>query len=101
MEVQRYHLFPQLGFVLLLAGVSRLLLARFDARPRSAPLFAMVLASLLLSAHRPTMRLRARAYRFPDPARTLKALERLDLLCREHRITQDQALTALDPIRTR
>ena len=76
MEVQRYHLFPQLGFVLVLVGVSRPLLARFDARPRSALLVAMVLASLLLVAHRPMMRLRARAYRFPDQARTLKALER-------------------------
>ena len=101
MEVQRYHLFPQLGFVLVLVGVSRPLLARFDARPRSALLVAMVLASLLLVAHRPMMRLRARAYRFPDQARTLKALERLNRLCREHRITREQALAALDPIRTR
>ena len=61
----------------------------------------MVLASLLLVAHRPMMRLRARAYRFPEQARTLKALERLNRLCREHRITREQALAALDPIRTR
>jgi membrane protein YdbS with pleckstrin-like domain len=101
MEVQRYHLFPQHGFVLVLVSVSRPLLARFDARPRSALLAAMVVASLLLVAHRPMMRLRARAYRFPDQARTLKALERLETLCREHRITRDQALAALDPIRTR
>jgi hypothetical protein len=101
MEVQRYHLFPQLGFVLVLVGVSLPWLARFDARQRSALLFATVLASLLLVAHRPMMRLRARAYRFPDQARTLKALERLEGLCREHRITRGQALAALDPIRPR
>jgi hypothetical protein len=101
MEVQRYHLFPQLGFVLVLVGVSRPLLARFDARPRSALLAALVLASLLLVAHRPMMRLRAKAYRFPDQARTLKALEHLERLCREYRITREQALAALDPIRTR
>jgi hypothetical protein len=101
MEVQRYHLFPQLGFVLVLVGLSRRALARFDARPRSILVFAMVLAFLLLSVHRPMMRLRARAYRFPDQARTLKALERLEGLCRKHRITREQALAALDPIRTR
>jgi hypothetical protein len=101
MEVQRYHLFPQLGFVLVLVGVSRPLLARFDARPRSALLAALVLASLLLVAHRPMMRMRARAYRFPDQACTLKALERLNRLCREQHITREQALAALDPIRTR
>ena len=36
MEVGRYHLFPQLGFVLVLVGASRPLLARFDRRPQSA-----------------------------------------------------------------
>jgi len=99
MEVQRYHLFPQLGFVLVLVGVSRTGLARFDARPRSTLLAATILASVLLAAHRPILETRARAYRFPDQARTLKALERLDGLCREHRITRRQALAALDPIR--
>jgi hypothetical protein len=99
MEVQRYHLFPQLGFVLVLVGVSRPGLARFDVRPRSTLLFATVLAFLLLAAHRPMMRMRARAYRFPDQARTLKALDRLEGLCREYCITRRQALAALDPIR--
>jgi hypothetical protein len=99
MEVQRYHLFPQLGFVLALAAISHSWLMRFDARPRSRLLIATVLASLLLVANRPMLQMRSRAYRFPDQARTLQALERLECVCREHRITREQALSALDPIR--
>ena len=47
------------------------------------------------------MRMRARAYHFPDQARTLKALDGLEGLCREYCITRRQALAALDPIRPR
>jgi hypothetical protein len=47
------------------------------------------------------MRVCARTYRFPDQARTLKALERLDGLCREHHITREQALATMDPIQPR
>jgi hypothetical protein len=100
MEVQRYHLFPQLGFVLVLTGISRPWVERFDRRPRSSLLVATVLAVLLLVAHRPILGMRARVYRFPDQARTLKALERLEDLCREHRITRAQVLAAFDPIGT-
>ena len=99
--VQRYHLFPQAGLVLLLAPAVQPALARFDARPGLALGAASVLAALLLAAHLPEFRRHAADYRFPDQHRTLAALERLDAICRDRGITRLQALAALDPIRTR
>jgi hypothetical protein len=101
LEVQRYHLFPQLGFVLVLVEASRPWLARFDRRPLSALSIATVLAALLMTAHRPTLERRAWTYRFPDQAATMNALERLESLCRLHRIARGQAMAGLEPIETR
>lgn len=100
LEVQRYHLFPQLGLVLLLAPAAAPFLKRFDARPVASLAIASGLAALLLWSHLPEMKARGRKFHFPDQPRTLAALERLDAICRAEGITRDQALAALDPVRT-
>jgi len=101
MEVQRYHLFPQFGFVLIMASVARPWLERFDARPRSPLVVATAFAVLLLLTNRPLLSARLRAYRFPDQAGTLRALDRLDQVCRDHGILRNQALLALGPVQPR
>jgi hypothetical protein len=100
-HVQRYHLFPHLGLVLLLAPALGPWLRRLDTRPMTGLAVATALAAVLLAAHRPEMRARARHCRFPEQRRTLAALERLAEICRHRWITRPQALAALDPIRTR
>lgn len=101
LEVERYHLFPQLGIVLLLTPALRLFLKRWDERPRASASLAVVVAALILGLHLPELRMRARGYHFADQRQTLVALERLKAICVEQRITREQALGALDPIRTR
>jgi hypothetical protein len=101
MEVQRYHLFPQLGFVLILAAAARPVLARFDARPRSSLRCATALAVLVLIVNGPLLRNRLRAFEFPDQHATLCTMERLHQICRDHEITRAQAQATFGPIRPR
>lgn len=101
LEVQRYHLFPQLGLALVLGPALVPVLRRFDGRPVRALAVATALAVVLGMLHAPEFRTRARYYRFPEQPRTLAALERLATTCRDAGITREQALAALDPIRTR
>jgi hypothetical protein len=101
LEVERYHLFPQLGLVLVLAPALKRLLARWDDRPRASAFVAVAAAAILLVMHLPELRMRARAYHFAEQPRTLRALERVQNICEQQQITREQALNALDPIRTR
>lgn len=98
LRVQRYHLFPQLGAVLILAVLTRPLLARLDARWLSSLAAATGFALLLTLLHGSIARERLRYLSFPDQERTLAALDRLSAICRRHGITREQALRALDPI---
>lgn len=100
-RVQRYHLFPLLGVVLILAAAIQRWAARYEMRPIHELGLATTFAGLLLIAHLPQMQTRVLGYHFPDQHRTLAALERLAFLCQRERITRQQALAALDPIRTR
>ncbi|MFO0951129.1 MAG: hypothetical protein U0835_08255 [Isosphaeraceae bacterium] len=99
-QTQRYHLFPMLGLVLVLAGTLRRPLAVLDARP--AWDFATVsLAVVVLSAtHIQELRGRSRFLRYPDQTRTLAALDRLGEVCVRQGVTREQALAALDPVET-
>jgi hypothetical protein len=95
---QRYHLFPQLGLVLVLAPLVRIGLRRWEARPHASLLAVASLTVVLALVHAPMLKARGRYYRHPDQVRTLAAMERLGTICRELRITRDQAIAALDPI---
>jgi hypothetical protein len=101
MEVQRYHLFPQLGCVLIVAGAARPILARLDAQTRAPLRCATLLALFLLVTNCPLWNSRLRSYQFPAQQATLCALERLDQLCRARGITRAQARAALGPVRPR
>jgi len=100
LETQRYHLFPMLGLVLLLAPAFRFALARWDARPGRRLAAVTALAVVLLGLHSAEMKGRARFLRFPDQGRTLAAIDRLGLVCARAKVTRAQALAALDPVET-
>ena len=100
LKVQRYHLFPQLGLIL----VASPLLERLDrarVSSRLAALWPLGLALVLFALNRSEFQMWERSYRFPDQPRTLAALERVAEVARLEGITRGQALGALDPIRTR
>ena len=96
MEVQRYHLFPMLGFVLVLTPGLRF---AFGASRRPVPQcwLAVLLVALLVAAHRSELRGRARFLRFPDQAATLATLDRLDDVCAREGVSRAQAIAALGP----
>jgi hypothetical protein len=96
---QRYHLFPQLGLVLILTPAIQIGLRRFETRPRAGLLAVSALAGLLALTHLGELNSWARFFRAPEQARTLAALDRLAAICREERITRGQAVAALEPIR--
>lgn len=100
-QVQRYQLFPQLGFVLLASlGLSRLL-KRFDRSSLQTWSVGWMAAAMLLVVQLGPIREHAKFYRWPDQARTLEAIERLAETCRREGITRSQCLAFLDPIRNR
>ncbi len=98
LETQRYHLFPMLGFVFVMAPRLRLFLAPIEKRPLARPVVLMTLTLALLLAHQAEMKGRARFIRFPDQVKTLAAIERLGTICSQTGISRDQALVVLDPI---
>lgn len=100
LETQRYHLFPMLGLVMLLAPAFRRALERWEARPGPRLAAATALAVVLLMLHSAEMKGRARFIRFPDQRRTLAAIDRLGAVCARARITRGQALAALDQVET-
>lgn len=98
METQRYHLFPMLGLVFVLTPWLRRACDRWFAGPIPGAWGAVVLAAVLLVLHQSEMRGRARFLKFPDQARTLAALDRLEAVCVREGVTRAQALAALDPV---
>ncbi len=98
LQVQRYHLFPQLGAVLILALLARPIFDRLDRRPAAGRVAALALALALLVVHRPLVEQRLSYLSFPEQKRTLTAIDHLSVICREAGITRSQALGALDPL---
>lgn len=98
LRVDRYHLFPHFGFVIWLAMLGALAARRWPGL-RSAWL-GPAAALLLLAVNGRVMIDRLRFYDFPDQGRVLAALEELEEVCRAEGITREQALAALEPIRT-
>lgn len=101
LAVQRYHLFPQLGLAIVLAVLCRPWIGRFDAPSPRSRVIAVLFSLVLIVVHWPSMQARARCYRFPEQRATLTALDHLRDVCVRERITRDQALRVLDPIRPR
>jgi hypothetical protein len=97
---ERFHLFPQLGLVVLIALVARRWLSRFDQRPLAGLVVATGLAVLLLGIHIGRFENLVRTYRFPEQRRTLAALERLGVICRARNVARQQCIAALEPVWT-
>ncbi|WP_148593132.1 hypothetical protein [Aquisphaera giovannonii] len=101
LEVQRYHLFPQLGLVLILAMAARRPLARLDGRPLAAMGFAASIAAVLLAVQIHRIREAGRPLSFPAQARSLIALEDLEQICRHRHLGRDEIVASLPPVRPR
>ncbi len=99
-KTERYHLFPQVGLVVLIALGARRWLSRFDQCLLEGLVGAISLAVLLLAIHLGRIENLVRTYRFPEQRRTLAALERLGVLCRARNVTQQQCIAALAPVWT-
>ncbi|MEW4570436.1 hypothetical protein AB1L88_21430 [Tautonia sp. JC769] len=99
--VQRYHLFPLAGLLLVTAPLLREMLHRFDHRPGRALRAAGCIALCLLFLNIGSFGKGLAAYRFAAQAETLSAVVRLEALCRREGISRDQALSTLGPIRPR
>jgi hypothetical protein len=97
----RYHLFPQLGLVLVLGAALRPWLARLDTRPSAGLLAAVGLAGVLYTGNGPEIRARARWCHHPEQPATLAGLDRLGEICRRRGITRAQAAAALGPVPVR
>ena len=103
LDIQRYHLFPQLGLCFIVAALlgSLALVKRLDDRPTFAWAGAIAAALLLNMAHDQTIRSRSNFYRYPDQMKALAALDRVAAICRANRIPRAQALRAFDPVLTK
>jgi hypothetical protein len=98
-EVQRYHLFPSIGFSLLIAAISRPILRRFDSSKTLLLLCITSLTALLAIVQYPRMEAAsARNFRYPDQPAALAATLRLEAVCDREGITLIQAMENLDPI---
>jgi hypothetical protein len=96
--IGRYHLFPQTGFILIVAAGLRPWLCRFDAAAHRTWSVAAIAAALLLATHLTVMKQRSFGCLYPDQPQALAAMEHMQALCREHQITREQALRALIPL---
>ncbi len=97
-EIQRYHLFPQIGLVFLIVAAIAPRLRRIDANPGLGICLVAVLAAL----HYPGMEAVAeKGFRFPEQPQVLAATARLESACEREGITEAQLMVALEPIRTR
>ncbi len=99
-EIQRYHLFPQIGIAMLVAACARPLVARFDKTFTSTLLTAVGFAAILAVVQYPRMQAETeRRFRDPDQPSILAATLRLEAICLREGITLDQLIPTLDPIR--
>ena len=100
--IQRYHLFPQIGLVCLVAAAVSTRLRKLDADLGRSLLAAACVAACLAVPQYPRMQAASdRAFRYPDQSRALAAAVRLEEILGREGITVPQAMAALEPIRTR
>jgi hypothetical protein len=99
-QIQRYHLFPQIGLVGLMVAVASGPIRRLDGGPARGWVGVALATGLLAVVQAPEMRRASdRAYRYSDQPRALLASEHLAEICRREGITLPQVMFALEPIR--
>lgn len=101
LNVQRYHLFPQVGLAMIVAAFVARFGNRFEHRPVARISLCMLVALGLLFVHRAELKGRARFLRFNGQAATLAAMEHVESLCESFGVGRDQALRELAPVRNR
>jgi hypothetical protein len=97
----RYHVFPQLGLVLILAAALRPWLVRLDGNPLAGLAAVATLAGVLYAWNGPDIRARGCWFHYPEQPATLSGLDRLAEVCRRRGISREQAMAALDPVPAR
>jgi hypothetical protein len=98
-EVRRYHLFPEIGLVWLVAVASAPRLRRFDRNLGSSLFIAAGVAAALAIPQYPRMQAASEpAFRCPEQSRALASTVRLEALCEREGITLLQAMRVLEPI---
>jgi hypothetical protein len=96
--VGRFHLFPQVGLILLFALASRRWLSRLDGSwPRTLAVLNGV-AAVLLVVHSGRFGREFATYHHPEQRETLAALVRVGDLCNDLGVSRDRCLAALDPV---
>jgi hypothetical protein len=94
----RFHLFPQLGAVMLIALAASRWTRRLDQHPMKGWALAVALAGASLVVQQGRISQASRMYRFPEQQRTLAALEHLGALCDSLGVTKAECLERLEPV---
>ncbi len=101
-EITRYHLFPQIGLVCMIAGAAGPTLRRLDRRPARGLAAALSIALLLAWVQYPGMRDAAKGtFRFPEQPRLIAAARSLEAVAVRERIPLDQLFRTIEPIQPR
>jgi hypothetical protein len=102
LTVQRYHLFPCVGLVLLLAAWAAPRLRRLDRRPIAGPALVLALGMVLVAVNWPSMRQRRIFSRLHTGQRPVLAMiDHLADAARTRGLTRDQVILAFEPLEPR
>jgi hypothetical protein len=102
LRIQRYHLFPCLGLVLLATAWAAPRLRRLDGRPAVGPALVLGLAVVLIAVNRPLMNSRMKGFKlYSDQRAVLAMMDHLTDLARSRGLTRDQVIGAFDPLEPR
>jgi hypothetical protein len=96
--VERFHLYPLVGLIFLIAMSARRWLSRFDGSAIASLAAADVAVAVLLLIHAGRHEQQATIYRHPGQQDTLAALVRVGALCEQLGVSRHQCLAALDPV---
>ena len=94
LRLQRFHLFPHAGLILILAVGLAPATRWLDRRP----ILVLLIVTTMLATHWRAFERGAAVYDHPDQRKTLAAMDRLAEVCRRAGITRRQALDALGPM---
>ena len=99
LNVQRYHLFPQIGLIFILAPLLVNICKLSDRKQLRSLAVGALFAVLLCRVQGPAMKGKVNYYRFAEQAATLAVYDQIAQTCRSEHISRAQALEALEPVR--
>ncbi len=101
-RIQRYHLFPCTGLVILVTTCLASRMRRLDSRPLAGLGFALAVALGVILLNRPLIRERVLFFSLQSEQRpVMKVLDHLAAAARSLGVNREQVLQALDPIEPR